>query len=85
MPAGLLNLARHAVPHEPVVGLELLHRLIAVVDESEAGALAATVVCLESKDGDIVLLGLVKLAELLAEFVLGDVCAVGVEDVPGNR
>ena len=63
------------------MGLELLHGLGAVVDEGEAGALAATKVCLEAEDGDIVLLGLVELAELAAELVLGDVGAVGVEDV----
>jgi len=38
-------------------------------------------VCLETKDGDIVLLGLVQLSELAAELVLGNVCAVGVEDI----
>jgi hypothetical protein len=38
-------------------------------------------VCLEAEDGDIVLLGLVELAELTTELVLGDVGAVGVEDI----
>lgn len=37
--------------------------------------------CLESEDGDIVLLGFVELTELAAELVLGNVCAVGVEDI----
>lgn len=81
LPAGLLDLGGHAVPHQPVVGLELLHGLGAVVDESEAGALTATEVCLEAEDGDILLLGLVELAELATELVLGDVGTVGVEDV----
>lgn len=81
LPGGLLDLGGHAVPDQPVVGLELLHGLGAVVDEGEAGALAATKVCLEAEDGDILLLGLVELAELAAELVLGDVGAVGVEDI----
>jgi hypothetical protein len=38
-------------------------------------------VCLETEDGDIVLLGLVQLTELATELVLGNVCAVGVEDI----
>jgi hypothetical protein len=38
-------------------------------------------VCLEAEDGDIVLLGLVQLTELSTELVLGDVGAVGVEDI----
>jgi hypothetical protein len=38
-------------------------------------------VCLETEDGDIVLLGLVQLSELATELVLGNVRAVGVEDV----
>lgn len=41
--------------------------------------------CLEAEDGDILLLGLVELTELAAELVLGDVCAVGVEDVAAYR
>jgi hypothetical protein len=36
---------------------------------------------LEAEDGDIVLLGLVKLSELATELVLGDVRAVGVENI----
>ena len=67
------------------MGLELLHRLVRVVDESKAGALAATVVRLETEDGNILLLGLVELAELTTEFVLGNVGAVGVEDVAACR
>lgn len=37
--------------------------------------------CLETEYGDIVLLGLVQLTELATEFVLGNVCAVGVKDI----
>jgi hypothetical protein len=66
------------------VGLELLHRLGAVVDEREAGALATTEVRLHSEDRDIILLRLVQLAELAAELVLGDVGSVRVEDVAGS-
>jgi hypothetical protein len=81
LPGGLLDLGGHAVSDEPVAGLELLHGLGGVVDEGKAGALATTEVCLEAEDGDIVLLGLVELTELATELVLGDVGAVGVEDI----
>ena len=79
--AGLLDLGGLAVTDEPVVGLELLHRLGAVVDEGEASGLATTVLGAETEDGDLVLVGLVQLGELLAELILGDVRAVGVQDV----
>jgi hypothetical protein len=81
LPARLLDLLCLAVSHQPVVGLELLHGLGGVVDEGEAGALAATVLRPEAEDGDLVLAGLVQLAELAAELVLGDIGAVRVEDV----
>ena len=81
LPAGLLDLGGHAVSYQPVVGLELLHGLGGVVDEGEAGALATTEVCLEAEDGDILLLGLVELTKLGTELILGDVGAVGVEDI----
>lgn len=84
MPGGLLDLGGHAVSHKPVVGFELLHRLRRVVDESKASALATTIVCPEAEDGDIFLLRLVELTELATELVLGDVGAVGVEDVAGD-
>lgn len=37
--------------------------------------------CLEAEDGDVILLRLVQLAELGTELFLGDVGAVGVEDI----
>ena len=55
------------------MGLELLQRLVGVVDESEASGLATTIVGSHSEDGDGVLLNLVGLGELLAEVILGDV------------
>ena len=61
--------------------LELLQRLMAVVDEGEAGTLAATVLGAEPEAGDLVLVGFVEVGEFLAELVFGDVGAVGVEDV----
>lgn len=81
LPGGLLDLGGHADTDEPVVGLELLHRLVGVVDESEAGALATTVPRPEAEDGNLVLATLVQLRELVTELVLGDVGAVGVEDI----
>ena len=79
--AGLLDLVRLAVPHQSVMGLESLHRLAAVVDEGKARALAATILSPEAEDGDLVLAALVQFGELGAELVLGDVGAVGVEDI----
>lgn len=77
-----LSLGGKSYPDEAVLGLELLHGLGGVVDEGEAGGLAATELGAQTEDGDLVLLGLVQAAELLAELILGDVGAVGVEDIP---
>ena len=78
---GLLDLGGHANADKTVVGLELLHGLVGVVDEGEASGLAATELGAETEDGDLVLVGLVELGELLAELILGDVGTVGVEDI----
>jgi len=83
--AGLLDLAGETNADESVVRLKLLHGLGGVVDEGEAGSLAATELGAETEDGDLVLLGLVEAGELVAELILGDVGAVGVEDVPAKR
>ena len=61
--------------------LELLHHLMAIVDEREPCALASSVLCSEPEAGYLVFVCFVELRELLAEFVFTDVCAVGVEDV----
>jgi hypothetical protein len=42
-------------------------------------------VCLEAEDGDFILLGLVQLTELATELVLGNVRAVGVEDIAAQN
>lgn len=80
--AGTLGLGGEANTDESVVGLKLLHRLGRVVDEGEASGLATTELCSEAKDADLLLLGLVETGELVAELLLGDVGAAGVEDVP---
>lgn len=85
LPAGLLDLVGHADADQSVVRLELLHGLVGVVDESETSALATTVLGAEAEAVDLVLAGLVELGKLLAELILGDVGAVGVEDIPGGR
>ncbi len=82
--ASLLDLGGHAVPYQPVAGLEFLHCLCVLVDEGESCALATTKVCSETKDGDIVLLGLVELTELGSEVVLGYICAVWVENIAAS-
>lgn len=79
--AGSLDLGSGANTDETVVRLELLQGLSGVVDESEAGALATTVLGAETEDGDLVLVGLVERRDLVAELILGDVGTVGVEDV----
>jgi hypothetical protein len=81
----LLDLGGHANTDKTVVGLELLHGLVGVVDESEASGLATTVLGAETEDGDLVLVGLVELGQLLAELILGDVGTVGVEDITGRE
>ena len=63
------------------MGLKLLHHLMRIVDEREAGALAAAILCPEAEDRDLVLVGFVQLGEFGAELVFGDVGAVWVEDV----
>lgn len=79
--AGTLGLGGHADADKAVGGLKLLQGLGGVVDEGEAGGLAATELGSQAKNLDLVLLHLVHAAELLAELLLGDVGAVGVEDV----
>ena len=61
--------------------LELLERLGGIVDEREAGRLAAAVLRAEAEDRDLVFAGFVDFREFAAELVFGDVGAVGVEDV----
>lgn len=85
MTAGLLDLVGGSDTDEAVVGLELLQSLRGVVDKGEAGALATTVLGAETENGDLVLVGLVQVGELLAQLVLGDVRAVGVEDIPDGK
>lgn len=79
--AGTLGLGGESDTDQAVLGLELLQSLGGVVDEGEAGGLAATEVGAQAKDLDLLLLGLVQAAELLAELSLGDVGTAGVEDV----
>jgi hypothetical protein len=59
--ASLLNLLCGAHPDQSVMWLELLHRLVRVIDEGEACALASTVVCSESEDTDLVFVCFVQL------------------------
>lgn len=85
LPAGLLDLGGHADTDQPVVGLELLHGLGGVVDEGKASGLATTVLSAEAEDVDLVAAGLVEATQLLAELILGDVRAVGVQDVTERK
>lgn len=84
MSAGTLGLGGESDTDQAVLGLELLQSLGGVVDEGEAGGLAATEVGAQAEDLDLLLLGLVQAAELLAELSLGDVGTAGVEDVTNS-
>jgi hypothetical protein len=81
LPAGTLGLGGKADTDQAVLGLELLEGLGRVVDKGEAGGLAATELSAQAEDLDLLLLGLVEGADLLAELLLGDVGTTGVEDV----
>lgn len=81
LPTRLLHLRRLSVADESELWLELLHRLRRIVDEREARALAATILCPEAEAGDLVFGGFVEFAEFLAQFVFADVGAAGVKDV----
>lgn len=83
--AGLLDLVGQADADQAVVRLELLHGLGRVVDKGEAGGLAATELGAQTEDGDLVLAGLVEAGELVTELILGDVGAVGVQNVTVRR
>ena len=65
--------------------LKPLDRIRRVVDERKARALATTVLRPEAEAGDLVLGGLVEFGQLVAELVLADVLAVGVEDITDNK
>lgn len=80
--AGTLGLGGHANTDETVDGLKLLHGLGGVVDQGKASGLATTELGSQAENLDLVLLGLVHAAELLAELLLGDVGTAGVEDIP---
>lgn len=62
--------------------LEFLQGLVGIVNEGEASALATTVLSAETENGDLVLVGLVEVGKLITELILGDIGAVGVEDIP---
>ena len=68
-------------PNQTVLGLELSLRCLIVVDKSKSCALSSTESGLESEGNYSFLVGLVDSSELLCELSLGDVSAVGVEDV----
>jgi hypothetical protein len=63
------------------VGLKFLQRLWGIVDESETSCLSTTELSSQTENIDLILVGLVEFGELGSEFVLGDVGAVGVEDI----
>ena len=84
LPARLLDLVRMPDPYQPVVWLELLHRLHAVVDQSKPRRFSTAEVCSHAEDVDLVLVRFVEFGEFGAEVVFGWVGFGGVEDVAGG-
>lgn len=58
--------------------LELLQRLMRIVDEPKPGALSSTILRPEAEHHSLVLVAFVDFSQLRAEFVLGHVGAVGM-------
>lgn len=83
--AGFLDLGRLAHSHKSVPWLEFLHGLNGVVDQRKTRGLATAVLGSHAEDVDLVGVGLVDFGQFGAEVVLGDVGAVGVEDVAGRH
>ena len=79
--ACLLNLGRMSHSNKSVSRLELLHSLDGVVDQSKACGLATTVLGAHAEDVDLVGSRFVDFGEFGTQVVLGDIGAVGVEDV----
>jgi hypothetical protein len=79
--AGLLDLCCHSYSDQAIMGLKLLQRFWRIVHERKTGCLSTTVLCLQTEDVDLVLVGLVHFGELASEFILGDVGAVGMENI----
>jgi len=66
------------------VWLKLLQGLGRIIDERKTGCLSTTKLSLETEDIDLVLVGFVEFGKLGSELVLGDVGAVGVEDIDNH-
>jgi len=81
LPGSLLDFLGKAVADEAVVGLELLEGVGGVVDEGEAGGLAAAELRAEAEHRHRLLVALVQLRQLAAQLVLAHVGAVGVQYV----
>ena len=72
---------RGTYPNQPVLRLELLLLCLVVVDQTKACAPSTTKDCPEAEGDYAALVSLVDLCKALAELRLGDVWAVGVEDI----
>ena len=81
LPAGPLWLLALANTYKTVQRLEFLHGFVRVVDERESGSLATAIMRAQTEDGDLILIRLVEIGELLAEFFFGDVGAARMQDV----
>ena len=68
-------------PHEPVLGLKLLLRLLIIVNQSKPSRPPTSKLGLESKRADSALVSLVQGGELFVELGFGDGGSGGVEDV----
>jgi len=61
--------------------LKFLQRLWRIVHKGKTSRLSTTELSLETENIDLVLAGLVEFGKLGSEFVLGDVGAIGVQDI----
>ena len=82
--AGLLGAGLDALADEAVLGLELAEGVFVVVDEAEAGGLAATELGAEAEHDGELSIGLVHAANNLGELVLGNIGTAGVDDIDNH-
>jgi len=80
----LLNLGCLSKSNKTVVGFKFFKSLISVVNQSKPSGLATTILCAETKNRNLVLVGLVQFSELGPKIVLGDIGPIGVENIDNH-
>jgi hypothetical protein len=82
--AGPFGAGLDALADEAVLGLELAEGVLVVVDEAEAGGLAATELGAEAKHDGELGISLVHTTDNLGELVLGNIGTAGVDDIDNH-